>query len=156
MSSSSSISLTPIGREQIHKLETALLLGTLFREDVLNMLKEPEDRLTWVDALAVAAAAIAREAAKMSVSEIADDLGRSEASIRQHLSGKSKAGKLVKETYGRFTKEGVNLNLPLTDTNVNEKVNSILSRYEETVKRLKEDLENITTLLNELKSIYSK
>ncbi len=152
MSNGSSISLKPIGREEIHKLETALLLGTLFREDVLEMLRSTEERLTWVDSLAAASAAIAREAAKMSIKEIADDIGRSEASIRQHLQGKSKAGKLVRETYERFAKEGVNLSLPLTDTNVKERINSIVSKYEETIRRLKEDLDKLASLLNELKA----
>jgi len=52
-----------------------------------------------VDSLAEAAGALARSKAGMHVSQIAEELGRSEASIREHLKGSSKAGKLVNETY---------------------------------------------------------
>ena len=33
------VPLKPIGREEIHKLESALLVGTLFRSEVLEALK---------------------------------------------------------------------------------------------------------------------
>ncbi len=46
------INLNPVGRGEIHKLEIALLLGTLFRKDVLEMLRDPSERLTWIDSLA--------------------------------------------------------------------------------------------------------
>ncbi|MCD6538418.1 transcriptional regulator, partial [Candidatus Bathyarchaeota archaeon] len=72
----SEISLSPIGKEQIHKLETILLVNSILRPEVLEELKDPEGRITWVDSLAVAAAALARERAKMSVSQIAEELGR--------------------------------------------------------------------------------
>lgn len=106
---SEEISLTPIGREAIHKLEAALLAGTLLRQEVLSMLKEASERLTWVDSLAVAAAALAREKAKMPISQIAEELGRTEATIRNHLAGKTKAGQLVKETYEKFVSKGVEI-----------------------------------------------
>ncbi len=93
------ISFNPSGRQEIHQLETLLLVGSLFRPEVLESLKGPTDRLTWVDSLAVAAGALARSKAGMPVSQIAEELGRSEASIREHLKGSSKAGKLVNETY---------------------------------------------------------
>lgn len=149
----SSIPLNPIGREEIHRLETALLLGTLFREDVLDILRDPEERITWVDSLAVAAASIAREAAKMSVGEIADDIGRSEAAVRQHLQGKSKAGRLVRETYERFVKDGPNINLPVTTTNIMEEVRREVSKYEDVINRLKKDLDELQELLNRLKAL---
>jgi probable regulatory domain-containing protein len=162
MSEESSIPLRPIGREEIRKLEVALLLGTLFREDVLEMLKSMEGRLTWVNSLAFAAAAVAREAAKMSVREIADDIGIAEASIRQHLQGKSKAGKLVKETYERFVKEGASINLPFASIKddvkekekvTKEKIDLIINKYEDSIKRLNEDLETLRSLMDELKRL---
>ncbi len=107
----SEVPLNPLGREEIHKLETALLIATLFRKDVLEMLKDPTQRFTWVDALAVAAAAIAREKAKMTIPQIAEDLGRTEAAIRAHLSGKTKAGRIVRETYEMLVKSGGKLEL---------------------------------------------
>lgn len=106
------ISLSPIGREQIHKLETVLLVSSILRREVLEELRTPEERLTWVDSLAVAAAALAREKAKMSVSQIAEELGRTEATIRSHLQGKTKAGQIVRETYEKIAKEGVSITLP--------------------------------------------
>ncbi len=106
---SDEISLTPIGREAIHKLESALLAGTLLRPEVLSLLKESSERLTWVDSLAVAAAALARERAKMPISQIAEELGRTESTIRNHLAGKTKAGQLIKDTYEKFASKGVEI-----------------------------------------------
>ncbi|RLF01348.1 MAG: transcriptional regulator, partial [Thermoprotei archaeon] len=54
------IPLKPLSRSDIHKLETALMLATLLREDVLEKIKESTERLTWIDSLAVAAGALAR------------------------------------------------------------------------------------------------
>lgn len=134
------VPLKPIGREEIHKLESALLVGTLFRSEVLEALKNPEERLTWVDSLAVAAGALAREKAGMSVTEIAEDLGRSEATIRNHLTGKTKAGKLVRETYDRFAREGVKLEVLETEK---------LSKELEEEKKKREELEKKLNMVKE-------
>jgi len=112
LSESEEIPLTPIGREQIHKLESALLIASIFSPRVLEELENPKERLTWIDSLAVAAAALAREKAKMSIPQIAEELGRTEATIRNHLQGKTKAGQIVRETYERFLREGVKIQLP--------------------------------------------
>jgi probable regulatory domain-containing protein len=93
------IPLNPVGREEIHRLESILLFATLFRPEVIELIKDPAERLTWVDSLAVAAGALAREKAGMSIREIAEELGRTEATIRRHLKGETKAGQLVRETY---------------------------------------------------------
>lgn len=93
------IPIRPEGRQDIHRLETYLLIGTLLRKDVLEKIKDAEDRLTWIDSLAVAAGALARHKAGMPVTEIAEELGRTEATIRNHLNKKTEAGKLVWETY---------------------------------------------------------
>ena len=135
---SEEISLKPMGRDEIHKLETALLLGTLFSSKVLELLKNPDERLTWVDSLAVAAGALAREKAGMPVSQIAEDLGRSEATIRNHLKGKTKAGELVMETYNRFVKEGVKIEFE----NVSEIRNKI-QKIREDLKAIIEELDKI-------------
>ncbi len=137
----SEIPLTPIEREGIHRLESALMIATLFSEEAIADLKNPEERLTWVDSLAVAAAALAREKAKMSVSQIADELGRSEASIRAHLAGKTKAGKLVKETYERFIREGVKIKLPELFLTMQETLTDKRSEELETLKKRVEELE---------------
>ncbi|MCD6268424.1 MAG: transcriptional regulator [Thermotogaceae bacterium] len=99
------LNFNPVGREEIHKLETALLVGTLFRPEVIEEIRNSSERLTWVDSLAVSAGALARSKAGMTVSEIAEELGRTETTIREHLKGESKAGKLVIETY-ELLKEG--------------------------------------------------
>ncbi|MEM1566781.1 MAG: hypothetical protein QW510_06870 [Candidatus Bathyarchaeia archaeon] len=95
------VPLKPMGREDIQKLEAVLLLGTVSRHDVIEKMRsaDPKDRITWIDSLAVAAGALAREKAGMTVTRIADELGRGEQTIRSHLTGKTEAGKLVRETY---------------------------------------------------------
>jgi len=95
------VPLIPLGREDIQKLEAVLLLGTVSRKDVIEKMRsaDPKDRITWIDSLAVAAGALAREKAGMSVPRIADELGRGEQTIRSHLTGKTEAGRLVRETY---------------------------------------------------------
>ncbi|GIU72672.1 MAG: hypothetical protein KatS3mg003_2363 [Candidatus Nitrosocaldaceae archaeon] len=130
----SDISLSPTGREEIHKLEYTLLINSIFREDVLEALRDPKERVTWIDSLAVAAAALAREKAKMTVSEIADELGRTTATIRNHLQGKTKAGQIVIDTYNKFVKEGVKLHL---EDLIN--VNQFKTRLEEMEKELEKE-----------------
>lgn len=141
------ISLSPIGREEIHKLEYALLIGTLFRPEILEMLRNPEERLTWVDSLAVAAAAIAREKAKMTISQIAEELGRTEATVRNHITGKTEAGKLVRETYEKFVREGVKLDII-------EKIPS--KEIEELNKKINELSKENEKLKNEIKILINK
>jgi predicted transcriptional regulator len=63
------VPLKPLGREDIQKLEAVLLLGTCARarKDVIEKMRsaDPKDRITWIDSLAVAAGALAREKAGM-------------------------------------------------------------------------------------------
>ncbi|RLI41718.1 transcriptional regulator [Candidatus Bathyarchaeota archaeon] len=133
----SEISLSPIGKEQIHKLETILLVNSILRPEVLEELKNPEGRITWVDSLAVAAAALARERAKMTVSQIAEELGRTEATIRNHLQGKTRAGQIVRETFERIARDGADIILP-----------TMLSSEE--ISRLKDELEREKKLRQEM------
>ena len=100
------VPLRPMGREDIQKLEAVLLIGTVSRSDVIEKMRsaDPRDRITWIDSLAVAAGALAREKAGMTVPRIADELGRGEQTIRSHLTGKTEAGKLVRETYEMLVK----------------------------------------------------
>ena len=105
--------------------------------------------------MAVAAAALAREKAKMTVSQIADELGRSEATIRNHLGGKTKAGQIVRETYERFLREGVKLELPsifeLKQPSLEEAIRSGEVVRREEVEKLKEKYEaEINDLKNQL------
>lgn len=123
------IPFSPISREEIHKLESILLFATLFRPEVMEMIRNSAERLTWVDSLAVAAGAIAREKARMSVSEIAKELGRTEQTIRKHLKGETKAGQVVRETYELMKKGEL------------DKIIS-LEGFED-VKKLREEVENL-------------
>jgi len=135
------IPLNPMGKQEIHKLESILLYATLFRKDVLDLIKDPSERLTWVDSLAVASSAIAREKAGMRIPEIAEELGRTEQTIRKHLKGESKAGQIVRETYD-LLKQG----------QIDESQISISSILEENEKLKQEN--NI--LKNVIKEFYNK
>ncbi len=138
------VPLRPVSRQDIHRLEAALLIATLFRPDVLEEIQKAEERLTWVDSLAVAAGALAREKAGMHVSRIADELGRTETTIRNHLKGKTKAGQLVRETYEKFLREGFKIELP-------EAIARVLPVEVEDVGKLKEKLEEAERKIEELK-----
>jgi len=148
---SEEIPLKPISRKDIHRLETALIIATLLRPDVIEKVKNAEERLTWIDALAIAAGALARERAGIPVSQIADELGRTEATIRKHLSEKSEAGKLVKETFNRFAREGVRIELPteLVGGDIEDLKRKLVEKDEE-IKVLKEKLVKIKQTLEEL------
>lgn len=50
------------------KLEMALIVGTLYRPEILELIKDPVERSTWVDSLAVTAASLARSRAGISSS----------------------------------------------------------------------------------------
>jgi len=157
---SESVPLKPLGKDDIRKLELALILGTLFREDVLEKIRSSEDRLTWLDSLIVAAGALARERGNYTVEKIAEELGRSESTIRNHLQGKTEAGKLVRETYETIKAKGGILELPVTISVAQQeelnKVKEQLAQSEEKIKKLEEKIksarEKLSQLLQELSS----
>lgn len=144
----SEVPLQPVGREQIHRLESALLVASLFSEEVIEQLRNPEERVTWVDSLAVAAGALAREKAGMSVPEIAEDLGRTEATIRNHLKGRTEAGRIVLKIYEKFVREGVKVELPGVER---------VRRELEEERRAREELENkLSEVRKTLKELLEK
>ncbi len=131
------LNFQPIGREEIHRLEAALLIGSLFRPEVMEEVRNSSERLTWVDSLAVAAGALARSKAGMSTSEIAEELGRTEQTIREHLKGETKAGKIVLETYELFKEGKLDLESMFVDTGkVREKLEKVKGEIEEIIKML--------------------
>ena len=143
------IPLNPIGRQDIHKLETILLTATLLRPEVLDMIRTSSERLTWVDSLAVAAGALAREKAGMTLPRIADELGRTEQTIRKHLKEESKAGQLVRETYETIkylVKEGKDLNEIFHFIGIGD-----VRSLKEEAERLKKEKEEIGQLLVRIK-----
>jgi probable regulatory domain-containing protein len=141
-----SITLSPIGREDIKNLETALLIETLFRKDVLEALKDPSQRITWLTSLGIAAGALAREKAKMTTKQIAEELGITEATVRSHLTGKTKAGQLVRETYEKFIKEGVTMKSIEILLSKDEITNKI-SELEKTIEEMKKKIEELKSLI---------
>lgn len=134
------IPLKPISREDIRRLETALLIASLFTPEFMELLKSGE-RLTWIDSLATAAGALAREKAGMPIKQIAEELGKTEATIRKHLKGETKAGQIVLKTYEKFLKEGVKIEIPL---------------FGEVSESLKKELEECKAKLQELEKKYNE
>jgi hypothetical protein len=144
-----SIPLNPLGKNDIKKLETFLLIGTLYRPEVLELIKDPNERSTWIDSLAIAAAAYARYKAGMPISLIADELGRSEESIRNHISGKTKAGSLIIETYEKIKSGQLNLTLSFNSSNKE------LDELKNQVKNLKEEIEKLKAERDGLKNVIN-
>jgi hypothetical protein len=58
----SNVPLKPVGKKEISQLEMALIIGTLYRPEVLELIRDPVERSTWIDSLAVAAGSLARHA----------------------------------------------------------------------------------------------
>jgi probable regulatory domain-containing protein len=153
------IPLNPVGKQDIHKLESILLTATLFRPEVLDMIRTSAERLTWVDSLAVAAGALAREKAGMTLSQIAEELGRTEQTIKKHLKEETKAGQLIRETYEtikNLVKEGRNINdvFPVialgNAKELKEEVEKLKKEKEEVKQALAKIKEEIETLVTKL------
>ncbi len=149
------IPLKPMGKEEIHKLEYSLLISSLIEvltdPKFVEQLKDPKDRLTWIDSIATAAAALAREKAGMTLSEIAEDIGRTEATIKKHLKGETEAGKIVLEAYKKLEKGEIDdtlsviLGLKKVEglDEVKELLNKASSLLDEASKHLKEAIEKL-------------
>lgn len=161
----SNVPLKPLGKKEIMQLEMALIIGTLYRPEVLELIRDPIERATWIDSLAVAAAALARYKAGQTVSQIAEELGRSEVTIRSHLNQKTKAGKLVAETFEKLRKGELKLILPFIKAptvGVQEEINVLRAELEklreekkvleEKIKELEEQLNLKTSELEALRS----
>jgi len=165
----STVPLKPLGKSEIQRLEMALIIGTLYRPEVLELIRDPTERATWMDSLAIAAAAFARYKAGIPVSQIAEELGRSEVSIRNHLSEKTKAGKLVAETYEKIRRNELKLVIPFIKAPIAtpseevkvlreevEKLKESKKVLEEKLKSVQQELEikvrEVETLKNEVKS----
>ena len=143
-----SVPLQPLGKEDIKKLEAALLVSALFSPEVIEKIKDPHERVSWVDSLAVAAAALARRKAGMSITEIAEELGRSESTIMNHLEGKTEAGKIIQKVYDHLVANKGVLEVKLAEESISEKkLQNLKSRIEEIESKLKE----IIDLFDELR-----
>lgn len=89
-----SVPLKTIEREDIRKLETALLLTALYSKEIIDTIEEEKERITSINSLYIAAA-FAREKAGIPTSKIADKIGITEDTIRRHLRGETKARQLI-------------------------------------------------------------
>lgn len=137
------IPLKPLGKEDIRKLESALLTMALFSKETLDELQNPHERLTWVDSLYVAAAAFAREKAGMPLSQIAEEVGVTEATLRRHLRGETKAGQMIIKAYERLSKEGFKVELPLGLPAVPQDVRDRVRRAVELLKQALDELSKV-------------
>ncbi len=133
------VPLRPLSRKEVQQLEMALIVGTLYRPEVLELIRDPLEKSTWVDSLAVAAAALAREKAGYTVNQIAEELGRSSTTIRAHLQGKTKAGKLVRETYELLARGKLRIFVPFTSAPSAEKPSKSVEELEEKLRILEEE-----------------
>lgn len=145
----SNVPVKPASRREIQQLETALVIGTLYRPEVVELIRDPLERATWVDSLAVAAAALAREKFGMPASRIADEIGRSETMVRAHLQGKTKAGKLVRETYEKLARGELKLAVPFGGVQLTLDEYERLKRAEERMKELEEQVGELRRRLEE-------
>ena len=155
----SHIPVRPTSAKEVRELEIALIIGTLFRPEVIKTALEPREFTTWVDSLAVAAGALAREKAGYTVSKIADELGRTEATIRRHLAGETKAGQLVKETYDMLVRGKLKLEVPavgIAPAKELEEARRELEECKSKARELEEELSNLKAKLERLSELRSK
>ncbi len=143
------IPVTPLSRREMKQLEAALIIGTVLRKDVLQAIISREEITTWLDSLAVAAAAFAMDKAGYPLSQIANELGRTEATIRKHLKGETKAGQLIKETYEMLIRGELKMSIPIAG--VTEDINKLVSE----VESLRKENSLLKDRLNEIMNIVS-
>ena len=93
----------------------------------------------------------------MPVSQIAEGLGRTEATVRSHLSGRTKAGKLVRETYERFVGEGVKIEVPEIFRSIQQTLaeDQRVQELEELRRRVKGLEEKVGALSSEVERLRS-
>ena len=143
------IPLNPMGKNDIKKLETFLIIGTLYRPEVLELIKDPNEKSTWVDSLAIAAAAYARYKAGMPISLIADELGRSEETIRNHISGKTKAGSLIIDTYEKIKSGQLNLIISFNSSKELEDLKNQIKNLREEIEKLRKERDDLKNIINQ-------
>jgi len=168
----SKVPVSPVSKKDIQRLEMALIIGTLYSPEVLELIRDPIERATWVDSLAVAAAALARSKAGYSIGQIADEVGRSETSIRAHLTGKTKAGQLVLKTYEKLVRGELKVVVPFAaraiavPEDIERRVKELeeerkklldkVKQLEEELKSTKRELEEKSKVIEEIKKLVSR
>ncbi len=117
---------------------------SLYSSETLEAIKNPHERLTWIDSLYVAAASLARDKAGMPISKIAEEIGVTEATIRRHLKVETKAGEIILKAYDKLAKEGFKVNLPeilQISNNEVEKLKQKLNKVKELIQNILKELE---------------
>lgn len=137
------VPLKPIGKEETRKLELALIFGMLMRQDVLEKIKNSEDKITWLDSLVIASGALARERAGIPVARIAEELGRTETTIRNHLTGRTEAGKIVRETYELLVRNSGRLEFLMPSGEEIEKLRRENEELRKKIDNIKQALQSI-------------
>ncbi len=97
------IPLHPANRREVKLLEAALLVSAVLDPEIESLIRDPLEGSAWLESLAAAAEAKALEAAGLSPEEAARESGRSLLSVEAHLSGRTKAGRLVLKAYERLS-----------------------------------------------------
>jgi probable regulatory domain-containing protein len=118
---------------------------SLYSAETFEALKNVHERLTWIDSLYVASASLARDKAGIPISKISEEIGVTEATIRRHLKGETKAGEMVLKAYERLSKEGFKINLPeimQVQSDEVEKIKQKLSRIKESLQNILKELES--------------
>ena len=133
---SEEVPLKPLGKEDIRRLELALLITALGSPEAYEDLRGERQHLTWVDSLFVAAAALARDKAGVPVSKIADELGVTEETVRKHLRGETRAGQIIRRAYERIAKEGFKGLQPQQPPQLEERLRRVRQLLEEALKEL--------------------
>ena len=130
------VPLKPLGKEDIRRLELALLITALGSPEAYEELRGEKQHLTWVDSLFVAAAALARDKAGVPVSKIADELGVSEETVRKHLRGETRAAQIIRLAYERIAREGFRGLQTTAQCVPQDKVNRARQLLEEALREL--------------------
>ena len=143
----SHVPLKPIGKREITQLEIALIVATLYRPEILELIRDPIERVSWMENIAIAAGALARYKAGMPLDRIAEELGRSVITIKSHLNQKTRIGRLISETYERFSRGEVKLSFPITKPYIISSIEEVTTLREE-VERIREINRNLEEQVN--------
>ena len=141
--------------------------ATLSDPRISEVLSDPVESTLFLDNLYVATASLAREKAGYSIPEIAEELRRSEVTIKAHISGATKIGRIVREAYEMLSKPGElpvrRLDVAIVSDKEVEKFKEIIKRLEnennelrKTIKKLEEEVNAYKSTLKMIEKIVSE
>ena len=163
------IPLKPRDKVEIQQLQSALMIATLSIPQIFEYLEDPVERVLFADELFVAAAALAREKAGYSISQIAEELGRNEVTIKAHLEGATRVGRIVREVYESLSKSEKKelvvrrVNIVVANEEVAKKFMEMIKRLEdenselrETIKKLEKELSTCKLTIEEILGVLKE